>query len=98
MLLIIFLTQADVLETLESSWTKIKQQDESEVRVVMGVATSDTPTVEVLKWCVCEGMELVEWERGENPQPQDTGRNTCINNETVLFDLNLYHVVKVIAV
>ncbi|XP_064390829.1 alpha- and gamma-adaptin-binding protein p34-like [Halichondria panicea] len=63
---------ADVLETLESSWTKIKQHDESDVRVVMGVATSDTPTVEVLKWCVCEGMELVEWERGENPQPQDT--------------------------
>ncbi len=66
--------------------------------MVMGVATSDTPTVEVLKWCVCEGMELVEWERGETPQPQDTGRNKMYNNnnETVLFDL--YPVVKVTSV
>ncbi len=72
--------QADVLETLTSSWTKIRdaEDDEPEVRVVMGVATCDTPTVEVLKWCVCEGIELVEWERGESPQPPqgDTGRST----------------------
>ena len=63
---------------MKSLWTQLGEDspDEGplpEVRVVMGVSTSDTPYSEVLKWCVGEGMELIEWERGGSPQPQDTG-------------------------
>jgi len=56
-----------------SEWSHIQTSDNApDVRVLLGLVTMVTATSEVLKWCVSEGMELIEWARQSEPVP-DTG-------------------------